>query len=63
MSIPPLGCGLGGLNWIDVKTLIIKYLQNISNIKIIVFEPKGSPIAESMIIECKTIKMTSGKLL
>lgn len=40
ISIPPLGCGNGGLNWEDVRPLIEKKLLPISNGKsIMVFEP------------------------
>jgi len=40
VSIPPLGCGNGGLEWVKVKNLIEQYLKDISNkIKIVVFEP------------------------
>lgn len=39
ITIPPLGCGNGGLDWKIVKEMIIKYLSNL-NIKIIVFEPE-----------------------
>lgn len=39
IAIPPLGCGNGGLNWKDVKPLVIKYLKGIKDIEITVFEP------------------------
>ena len=40
ISIPPLGCGNGKLAWKDVKILIEKYLNPISeNIEILVYEP------------------------
>jgi O-acetyl-ADP-ribose deacetylase (regulator of RNase III) len=38
IAIPPLGCGNGGLNWEDVKPLIIDELSDL-NIKIFLFEP------------------------
>lgn len=28
VSLPPLGCGLGGLEWSDVKRLIYHYFEN-----------------------------------
>ncbi|WP_291722272.1 macro domain-containing protein [Bernardetia sp.] len=40
IAIPALGCGLGGLDWEDVKLLLEKYLKELENIEIIVFEPK-----------------------
>lgn len=41
ITLPALGCGHGGLDWNNVKQLIIKYLdKNESNI--LVFEPESS---------------------
>lgn len=37
LAIPKLGCGLGGLNWDDVKPLIEKYFGNAS-IEVEVYE-------------------------
>jgi len=40
ISIPPLGCGLGGLRWSEVKILIESKLSHLSNsVNIIIFEP------------------------
>lgn len=42
ISIPPLGCGNGGLNWIEVKVLIENKLKSISNdFDIIIYEPSS----------------------
>lgn len=40
IAIPPLGCGLGGLNWDDVYPLIQKYLGNIEGLTVHVYLPK-----------------------
>lgn len=37
IALPRLGCGLGGLNWSDVRPLIEKYLGN-SECRIVVYE-------------------------
>ena len=37
MVIPALGCGLGGLDWKEVKPLMEQYLANVGK-KIIIFE-------------------------
>lgn len=37
IAIPKLGCGLGGLNWSDVKSLIVDKLNDL-NVKIMVYE-------------------------
>lgn len=39
IAVPALGCGLGGLNWSDVKPLCEKYLAD-SPTKFIIFEPQ-----------------------
>jgi O-acetyl-ADP-ribose deacetylase (regulator of RNase III) len=39
MAIPPLGCGNGGLKWERVKPLMEKYLGNIPNVDISIYEP------------------------
>jgi hypothetical protein len=39
IAIPPLGCGNGGLNWHEVKPIIIKKMSDLSDVNVIVFEP------------------------
>ncbi|NCB03610.1 MAG: hypothetical protein EOM67_15875 [Spirochaetia bacterium] len=39
IAIPPLGCGMGGLNWDEVKILIIEYLGMLEDVEVILFEP------------------------
>lgn len=39
VSIPPLGCGCGGLNWDEVKQLIIQKLSILDNVIINIYEP------------------------
>ena len=39
IAIPPLGAGLGGLDWNEVRTRIEKALNHIENVKIFVYEP------------------------
>lgn len=40
IAIPPLGCGNGGLDWNQVRKLIIQYLGNL-NIDILIYEPNA----------------------
>ncbi len=44
IALPPLGCGLGGLNWVDVKNLINKHLGPIVDLDVYVYEPIESEI-------------------
>lgn len=39
IAIPPLGCGLGGLNWKDVRPMIERHLGDLE-IRILVYEPQ-----------------------
>lgn len=41
IALPPLGCGLGGLDWKDVKPLIHRKLDGMSNLDTVVFEPSS----------------------
>jgi len=61
IALPPLGCGLGGLNWSDVKMLIQKYLIALNDVEVLVFEPIGAPAAEEMVKNRKVPEMTSGR--
>ena len=45
IAIPPLGSGLGGLNWSDVRPRIEAALRGIDDLHVTVFEPNGAPIA------------------
>lgn len=39
IALPPLGCGLGGLDWNEVRKRIENKLSMLSGVDIIVFEP------------------------
>lgn len=45
IAIPPLGSGLGGLNWADVRPRIVEALRGINDLQVIVFEPNSAPVA------------------
>ena len=61
IAIPPLGSGLGGLNWRQVKNLIEKALNTLEDVDVIVFEPKGAPISEKMVKNIDIPTMTPGR--
>ncbi len=61
VAIPPLGCGLGGLKWEDVKRKIIEAFQNIPDVRILLYEPIGSPAVETMVKTYKKPNMTRGR--
>ncbi|MDI9313282.1 MAG: macro domain-containing protein [Hydrotalea sp.] len=42
IAIPPLGCGLGGLNWQEVSILIKNSFQDLPDVKVFLYEPNQS---------------------
>jgi len=61
IAIPPLGCGLGGLDWGDVRDRIEATLGEMPGIVIQVYEPVGKPAAKAMKAAPKTPRMTPGR--
>ncbi len=47
VALPPLGCGLGGLRWSDVRPRIEQALADLP-VRVLVFEPHGAPAPERM---------------
>jgi len=45
IAIPPLGSGLGGLNWAEVRPRIEAALRGFDDLHVIVFEPNSAPVA------------------
>lgn len=61
IAIPPLGSGLGGLEWEEVKPRIHKALQELSDVDVLVYEPKGAPSSDKMVHNREVPKMTAGR--
>ncbi|MBN1804874.1 MAG: macro domain-containing protein [Sedimentisphaerales bacterium] len=61
IAIPPLGCGLGGLDWIQVKRIIEKVFTAFPDVHVLLYEPAGAPVADVMVKEEKAPKMTVGR--
>ncbi|MEQ8557669.1 MAG: macro domain-containing protein [Henriciella sp.] len=61
IAIPPLGSGLGGLDWPTVKSLIISILEPLKNVELIVYEPGGAPEADKMVKSREVPRMTEGR--
>ncbi len=61
IAIPPLGSGLGGLNWADVRPLIETLFSDLPNVEVLVYEPKGAPESDQMVKNRKVPKMTAGR--
>ncbi len=61
IAIPPLGCGNGGLDWGDVRPLIMEALGDLPDVHVMIYPPKGSPAPESMKVRTKRPEMTVGR--
>ena len=60
IALPPLGCGNGGLDWGEVRPLILEAFQSL-NVEVHLFEPAGAPALDKMIVRTKKPKMTMGR--
>ena len=61
IAVPPLGSGLGGLEWSDVRPRIEKALRGFDDLDVVVFEPRGAPVAERMVQSQEVPNMTAGR--
>ena len=61
IAIPPLGCGLGGLSWDQVKPLIENTFKLLPDIQGFLYEPSGAPEAKEMVKDKKKPEMTVGR--
>ena len=46
IAVPPLGCGLGGLNRSDVRPMIEKSFSELPAVRVLLFQPSGTPDAK-----------------
>lgn len=61
IAIPPLGCGLGGLDWSEVRPLIEEALSAVPEVDIYLFEPGQVPAAREMVNRTRRPKMTKAR--
>jgi O-acetyl-ADP-ribose deacetylase (regulator of RNase III) len=61
VAIPPLGSGLGGLDWRDVLPRIEAALSELPNVRVRIYEPKGAPASEAMQHSREVPTMTAGR--
>jgi len=58
IAVPPLGCGLGGLNWEQVRPLIEGAFADLPDVHVLLFAPEGSPEAATMAPPTQAPNMT-----
>jgi len=61
VAIPPLGSGLGGLNWDEVKPRIEAALASVDDVKVSIYGPGGAPMSAQMVRNQEVPKMTPGR--
>lgn len=63
IAVPPLGCGLGGLDWPLVRTKIERAFQELPDVRVILFEPVGAPSAKQMPVGTKRPRLTPARAM
>jgi O-acetyl-ADP-ribose deacetylase (regulator of RNase III) len=61
VAIPPLGCGLGGLKWEEVRPRIEAALATLEGVEVFIYGPNGAPEGEAMARNRAVPKMTAGR--
>jgi O-acetyl-ADP-ribose deacetylase (regulator of RNase III) len=61
VAVPPLGCGLGGLDWNEVRPRIVRAFEALPAVRVPLFEPAGAPKPEAMVTEKRAPVMTPGR--
>lgn len=61
IAIPPLGAGLGGLDWPEVFREITQRLISLEDVRLTIYEPNGTPSAEKMVKNKEVPRMTPGR--
>lgn len=61
IAIPPLGAGLGGLDWDEVKARIETAVAGLEDIQVSIYEPGGAPSTDKMVRNREVPKMTAGR--
>jgi len=61
IAVPPLGCGLGGLEWHVVRPMIEKAFSTVPDVCVLLFEPAGAPDAKAMPVRTVRPHMTPAR--
>ena len=63
IAVPPLGCGLGGLDWKIVRPMIEAAFARTPNVHVMLFAPAGAPEANAMPVRTQRPRMTVARAL
>lgn len=61
IAVPPLGAGLGGLDWPEVRALIDEHLAGLDGVTVQVFEPDGAAQDRRVNRSSEVPKVTPGR--
>ena len=62
VAVPPLGCGLGGLNWRVVKPMIVEAFRSLSDVQVLLHEPYASTQVDDELTQSSSAPaMTEGR--
>jgi O-acetyl-ADP-ribose deacetylase (regulator of RNase III) len=61
IAVPPLGCGLGGLDWEFVRAKMESALQHVDGVRVTIFEPAGAPETTIAARSPAAPKMSAGR--
>lgn len=61
IAIPPLGAGLGGLDWLVVREKIETAMLPLSDVQVLLYEPSGAPQNDRIAKQKEVPKMTAGR--
>ena len=63
IAVPPLGCGLGGLDWGEVRPMIEKAFAEVPDVRVLLFAPAGPPDAKKMPVRTTRPHLTPARAL
>ena len=63
IMVAALGCGLGGLNWREVRPMIEEAFSEVPEVRVLLFEPAGAPDAKDMRVGTARPRMTPARAL
>jgi len=63
IAVPPLGCGLGGLDWKTVRPMIEQAFGEVPEVRVALYEPAGAPEAKSMPVGTRRPALTPARAL
>lgn len=63
IAVPPLGSGLGGLDWNIVRPMIEQAFAELPDVQVLLYSPQGAPAAKDMPVRTARPKMTAARAL